>query len=732
MDCLDRLHGAEGVLLDGFIEKKFAWGYDPGDKCNGLKPYQEPWIGFVHNPPNLPGWFNVNQQAPEDILKMQCWQESIEYCQGLFTLSSYLKEWLQPLVPVPVCNLLHPTEAPRTQFSAQRYLSNRERRLVQVGWWLRKFSSFYRLPVTRLKKTLLNLGGALIETVIKKELEFVADKTRLASVQIVSYLRDDEYDELLSRNIVFLDLYASSANNVIVECIARTTPILVNPLPAVVEYLGSDYPLYFETVEEAARKAEDDALVLGAHEYLKAWGVRQKITREHFLETFVDSEIYRQLPSPSSEARNTVDSHEGPNQANRACAECHGSGGVQPLAEDSLVQELSRGWDRALKGDGQERACWQVVEGGEWCWQENAVCSRSNGSEWSAYQYSRCDPQALRALGNFIVEVTVSGSAQAAGLSFGPYKDFLAELSPHTDRHRLQLEVDSASDAWAFRVDGQLTDRSWWNSSVRSTADLIGGTLTLKARGANCVSFHDLAIHTFYRSCELSVILTCFRFAQRLRLSLRNWLHQSLESGLFEILVVNPSSPDGTHELMAAVSSSYPHVRVREVPMEPGLATNKGAMVNRALDVSRGQWIWLTDADCLFSPTAAAETLDKIAGRSRRLLYGERRYLSTTQTNALLSGRIDALSQFDLLARDAVCHTLRGAPGNGPWGYTQIMDRSTAKAVRYRDDLNCFAYSDSQFAEACERQRIPLEKVGGLFCLHLDHPFSWHGTNMFL
>ena len=407
-------------------------------------------------------------------------------------------------------------------------------------------------------------------------------------------------------------------------------------------------------------------------------------------------------------------------------------GEARLVVDDSLVQALKMGWERALAGDGQERANWRVVEGDEWSWQQNAVCVRSNGADWSAYEYSRCDTQALRALKNFVVEVTISGSAKAAGLSFGPYKDFLAELSPDLDRHRLQLEVDGTADSWAFRIDGQLAVRSQWNSAVRNTADLVAGTLTLKVHEANSVAFRDLTIHTLQRSCELSVIITCHRFAQRLRLSLRNWVHQSLGSGALEILVVNPNSPDGTRELLAAVSSSYPHVRVREVSALPALATNKGAMINRALEVSRGQWIWLTDADCLFSPTAAETTLDKIAGRSQRLFYGERRYLSNTQTNALLSGRLDGLSQFDMLASSAACDSVPGSPGNGPWGYTQIMDRSTAKAIRYRDDLNYFAHSDSQFAEGCERQGISPEKVQGLFCLHLDHPFSWYGTNVFL
>ena len=216
----------------------------------------------------------------------------------------------------------------------------------------------------------------------------------------------------------------------------------------------------------------------------------------NFLEAHPNSEIYRRLPSSSCNVDGTIAQRE----PNSLCAECQGSGEAQQLLGDSLVQALRLGWDRALAGDGQERANWRVVEGNEWSWQQNAVCAKSNGSEWSAYEYSRCDTQALRALRNFVVEVTISGRAEAAGLSFGPYKDFLAELSPHTDRHHLQLEVDGTTDNWTFRIDGQLAERSQWNSAVRNTADLVAGTLTLMVRGANCVAFRELALHTLHRS----------------------------------------------------------------------------------------------------------------------------------------------------------------------------------------------------------------------------------------
>ena len=110
-----------------------------------------------------------------------------------------------------------------------------------------------------------------------------------------SSLSNEDYDELLSENIIFLDLYDSSANNAIIECIARATPLLVNPLPAVMEYLGEDYPFYYNSLEECAEKAEDLNLVKEAHEYLKECATRKKLSQEHFKKTFEESEVYNLL-----------------------------------------------------------------------------------------------------------------------------------------------------------------------------------------------------------------------------------------------------------------------------------------------------------------------------------------------------------------------------------------------------------------------------------------------------
>ena len=87
----------------------------------------------------------------------------------------------------------------------------------------------------------------------------------------------------------------ASANNAVIECIARGTPLLVNPLPAVVEYLGADYPFYFHSLEEAADKACRFDLVLKAHHHLMANPMRQRLGPDAFLRSFRQSAVYPRL-----------------------------------------------------------------------------------------------------------------------------------------------------------------------------------------------------------------------------------------------------------------------------------------------------------------------------------------------------------------------------------------------------------------------------------------------------
>ncbi|NES86169.1 MAG: glycosyltransferase [Moorea sp. SIO1G6] len=292
MNSLKALHNDAGILVDGFIEKKFAWGSDPGDCNNTPTAYTEPWIGFIHCPPYVPKWFQEHL-SPQAIFASQLWQESIKYCQGLFCLSEDSRQWLQKQLDVPIVSVIHPTETPDVIFSMDKFLSNPEPTIIQIGIWLRKMHSIYYLPVKNYKKMVLRkpYSGEMLHT----EKQVFNLQPNYSYVQIVDYLPNDEYDEVLSKNIAYLELYDTSANNAIIECIVRNTPVLVNPLPAVKEYLGQDYPLYFQSRQEAAAKADDFALIEETHHYLKQHPIKEKLTSNYFLKSIVKSEIYKQL-----------------------------------------------------------------------------------------------------------------------------------------------------------------------------------------------------------------------------------------------------------------------------------------------------------------------------------------------------------------------------------------------------------------------------------------------------
>ena len=80
-----------------------------------------------------------------------------------------------------------------------------------------------------------------------------------------------------------------------VECLRSLTPLLVNPLPAVVEYLGADYPFYFHTLEQAAAKALDLDLIRATNRYLQDCDGRAKLSADYFLQSFRDSAVYQSL-----------------------------------------------------------------------------------------------------------------------------------------------------------------------------------------------------------------------------------------------------------------------------------------------------------------------------------------------------------------------------------------------------------------------------------------------------
>ena len=113
------------------------------------------------------------------------------------------------------------------------------------------------------------------------------------SVDFIDKLSNTDYDDLLTENLVFINLVDASAVNTIIECIVRNTPIIVNNHPAVVELLGKNYPLYFtQTNNYFEMNQEIYNLLSNTNNIKKAHNYIEKIYKtpfniNHFKQTFM-------------------------------------------------------------------------------------------------------------------------------------------------------------------------------------------------------------------------------------------------------------------------------------------------------------------------------------------------------------------------------------------------------------------------------------------------------------
>jgi len=327
MEAIYPLHHPEGVRFESFLDEIFAVEHPrPGirsgpELLTALKrsqwidritseerhvvPIREPWVGFLHNPCGMPPWFYADH-APEFVFSKTIWRDSLPACVGLFTLSEHMAEWLRRATGKPVSVAYHPSEIPEKLFDFEAFLSNPQKRVIQIGWWLRRQTAIDHLPLPaknalgyrklRLVPGFASNAGEQIAAMRAGEFErHGMPPADAGEVEAMSHVSNDQYDQLLSCNIAFVQLEAANANNAVVECLARGTPLLVNRLPAVEEYLGRDYPLYYKDLQDAATQALDIGRLRAAHQYLLTCDQRSRLHPDVFCRAVAESEVYQQL-----------------------------------------------------------------------------------------------------------------------------------------------------------------------------------------------------------------------------------------------------------------------------------------------------------------------------------------------------------------------------------------------------------------------------------------------------
>jgi len=250
----------------------------------------EPWVGFIHQVPHQ----TANFPDLTRLVKMPAWRESLPHCRGLWVLSEYLRGTLRQLgVTVPIALVRYPTPTPATKWSAETMRAG-PRDVHFIGEFLRNYQAFYDLDAGDREKVFLAYP------------DYDAHQLGLrsnGSVRVLPRIEPAAYEDVLCRSVVFLNLYDAGANTTVVECLVRGTPIVINRLAGVEEYLGADYPLFYDSLEEAAVLLADEHRLLAGSRYLLELPLRVELEGERFLENLQATAIYRELPSPPRELR---------------------------------------------------------------------------------------------------------------------------------------------------------------------------------------------------------------------------------------------------------------------------------------------------------------------------------------------------------------------------------------------------------------------------------------------
>lgn len=315
VDNLYKFDSSEGLICDLYLDRTFHWNVKEYQKL-GLIPYRKPWIGFIHHTCDT----NYSTYNTINLFKNKIFIQSLQTCQGLILLSNDLKTKVDKILAhlnldIKTFLIYHPTQfiSEDKQFNKKKFIMNTSKKIIQIGAWMRNIDAINNLDlgINRLYLNKYALKGKKMESYYfdsdtsdksdKSDNEsdtdelliinntMCRDKTHTQiklkeNVQLVNYLENDDYDKLLSENIVFINLCGASAVNTVIECVVRNTPILVNRLSALEEILGNSYPMFYDNMDQI-KDILNMKLIDDTYEYLKNLD-KSKLKIETFINKF--------------------------------------------------------------------------------------------------------------------------------------------------------------------------------------------------------------------------------------------------------------------------------------------------------------------------------------------------------------------------------------------------------------------------------------------------------------
>lgn len=240
----DLIDPASAVVFDDAIERSFT---SYREKWRMPDPFTD-WFGVSHYPPDLPDWYNPGGPLIGAVTDNQPWQSRLDKLRFTIVLTETAAGYLREVTGKPVVVLKYPTGyIDVQQWDPARFLPN----LLQVGWFLRDTTAIYRIEAPGFEKIRLT-GMRRKWTRQSHELceQYLPRTPHRGSVTEISWLSNAQYDVMLSTGVVFAHFITVAASTLVGECVSRLTPLLTNRHPALEEYLGKDYPLFYDHIDQ--------------------------------------------------------------------------------------------------------------------------------------------------------------------------------------------------------------------------------------------------------------------------------------------------------------------------------------------------------------------------------------------------------------------------------------------------------------------------------------------------
>jgi glycosyltransferase involved in cell wall biosynthesis len=119
---------------------------------------------------------------------------------------------------------------------------------------------------------------------------------------------------------------------------------------------------------------------------------------------------------------------------------------------------------------------------------------------------------------------------------------------------------------------------------------------------------------------RLSILVPCFNEARTLNMIVERILGADRSGLALELIVVDDASTDGSADVLAALTSQHPEIRVFRHPTNRG----KGAALRTAITAATGDIVLIQDADLEYDPAEYPRLLAPILDGRADVVYGSR------------------------------------------------------------------------------------------------------------